>query len=111
MAKQNFLENINNLGRTVIDEYINSHTPVECICKNGHSCNPSILQGQGMCRICTGTCLETAKQNFYTNIENLSGTVIGEYINSHTPVELICRNGHLINTRPNNINHMCRMCA
>jgi hypothetical protein len=55
-----------------------------------------------------------AKQNFLENINNLGGTVIGEYINSHTPVELICLNGHLINTRPNNINqrnHMCRMCA
>jgi hypothetical protein len=110
-AKQNFYNNIKNLGGIVIGEYINSSTPVECICQNGHSCNPSphyIQRGHGMCRICAGNDPEAAKQNFYNNIENLGGRVIGEYINSSTPVEWICRNGHFINTRPNGI---CRMCA
>ena len=48
------------------------------------------------------------RQNFYNNIENSGGRVIGRYINSSTPVEWICRNGHFINTRPNGI---CRLCA
>ena len=110
-AKQNFYKNIENSGGRVIGEYINSSTPVECICQNGHSCNPKpnrIQQGEGMCRICVGTNSESARQNFYNNIENSGGRVIGRYINSSTPVEWICQNGHFINTRPNGI---CRMCA
>ena len=40
MNRQNFYNNIENSGARVIGEYINSSTPVECICQNGHSCNP-----------------------------------------------------------------------
>jgi len=116
-AKQNFYKNIENLGGKVIGDYINSSTPVECICKEGHTCNPipnGIQQGQGMCRICAGKDSETAKQNFYKNIENLGGTVTGEYKDAHTPVECICSEGHSCNPMPNNIqqgNGMCRICV
>jgi hypothetical protein len=116
-AKQNFYKNIENLGGKVIGDYINSSTPVECICKEGHTCNPipnGIQQGQGMCRICAGNDSETAKQNFFENIENLGGTVTGEYKDAHTPVECICSEGHSCNPRPGHIQQghgMCGCCS
>jgi hypothetical protein len=116
-AKDNFLENINNLGGTVTGEYINSSTPVECICQNGHPCNPKpnrIQQGNGMCIICTGRDPETAKDNFYKSIKKQGGTVTGEYINSSTPVECICSKGHPCNPRPGDIQQghgMCGCCS
>ena len=116
-AKQNFYNNIKILGGTVIGEYTNSSTPVDCICVKGHACNPrpnDIQQGHGMCKICAGNDSETAKQNFYNNIKILGGTVIGEYTNSSTQVDCICKDGHPCNPNPNNINNghgMCRICS
>jgi hypothetical protein len=54
-AKNNFTENIEKFGGTVIGEYINSTTSVECLCSKNHKCTPTptkIQQGYGMCKIC-----------------------------------------------------------
>ncbi len=54
-AKNNFIKSIKQLGGKVIGVYKNTHTSVECICKDGHECYPlphSIQQGSGMCGIC-----------------------------------------------------------
>jgi hypothetical protein len=116
-SKQNFYKNIETLGGTIIGEYKDKGTPVDCICKEGHSCNPRpgyIRDGGGMCRICAGNDSETSKQNFYKNIETLGGTVIDEYINTSTPVKCICKNGHTCFPDPNHIQQgrgMCRICA
>jgi hypothetical protein len=112
-----FYKKVNDLGGTVIGEYKGCMIKVDCICKNGHSCNPipnGIQQGEGMCGICAGNDSETAKQNFYKNIKTLDGTVIGEYINSSTPVDCICSEGHSCNPRPSGIQQgegMCGICS
>jgi hypothetical protein len=117
IAKQNFIENIKKLEGTIIGEYINKYTPVDCKCGQGHSCSPTpscIRDGWGMCPICSNTCPETAKQNFIKNIQNLGGTVVGEYINSQTKVECKCKKGHLCNPIPGNIQQgksgLCKEC-
>ena len=116
-AKQKFFENIKKQGGKVIGDYKGKDTPVDCICSKQHNCNPSpahIRDGGDMCRICTGNDPETAKQNFYKNIENLGGKVIDEYINTSTPVKCICKNGHTCFPDPNHIQQrrgMCKTCA
>ncbi len=116
-AKFRFIEKIIQLGGKVLGEYINSQTSIECECPNGHICNPhpsSIMNGQGMCRICTGRDPETSKQNFYANIERLEGKVIGEYVNSMTKIECICSKGHTCYPTPSSIQQgqgMCLICV
>jgi hypothetical protein len=116
-AKHNFYTNIKKLGGTVIGKYKGKDIPVDCICPEGHNCHsyPSgIRDGGGMCSICSGCDSETAKQNFYTNIKKLGGTVIGKYKGSSTPVHCICSNDHLCNPDPNHIQQgrgMCGICA
>ncbi len=116
-AKNNFYEKIKELGATVIGEYKGSKIPVECICSDGHICNPrpnSVQQGQGICKICSCRDLENARDNFYRRIEELGGIVIGDYINNHTQIECICAEGHLIVKIPRGIQQgegICRICA
>jgi len=115
-AKKKFHDNIKKLGGTVIGKYINSSTQVECRCSEGHTCNPhpsSIQQGGGMCITCSNNS-EIAKHNFYTNIKELGGKVIGEYEGKDIPVNCICSKGHHCSPRPNSIRNgqgMCITCA
>jgi len=115
-AKQNFYNNIEELGGKVIGEYKRAIDPIQCICKNGHDCYPypsHIQRGQGMCIICAGQDPETAKQNFYKRIKELGGEVIGEYVNNNTPVECKCKNEHICNPRPSDVQRgqgMCNKC-
>ena len=118
-SKINFINNIEvKLEGRVIGEYKGKDIPIECICKQGHICNPrpsSIRDGNGMCRICVEQDPKTAKQNFITTIEKkFEGQVIGEYKGCDTPVDCICKYGHKCNPRPNNIKTgqgMCNRCS
>ena len=114
IAEQNFRDNIEKLGGTVIGEYKGSRIQVKCKCKNDHICNPApnyIKRGYNMCN--KGICKNTEK-NFRDNIKKLGGTVIGKYIKSGIGVECICSKGHSCSPRPDSINQgqgMCGECA
>ncbi|MDD4930681.1 MAG: hypothetical protein PHG66_00810 [Candidatus Colwellbacteria bacterium] len=116
-AENNFYKNIILLGGKVLGEYTGNDKPVECLCSNGHICNPrpgSIQQGQGMCIICSGLDSKTAENNFYKNIILLGGKVLGEYNGNDKPVECLCSNGHICNPRPGSIQQgkgMCIICS
>ena len=113
-AEQNFHDNIKKLGGTVIGKYTYSDIGVDCICSKNHCCTPIpnwIQHGGGMCRICVGHDSETAEQNFYDNIHDQGGTVIGKYINSYTSVECICSKNHCCTPTPTSIQHGGGMCG
>jgi hypothetical protein len=115
-SKQNFTMRIEKLGGKVIGIYKKSSTPVTCLCKNGHICNPqptTIQRGSGMCKICSKVDSKTSEENFIKNITKLNGVVIGNYINNSTPIECKCHNGHICFPRPANIQReegMCKYC-
>lgn len=116
-AENNFFENIKLLGGKVVGKYTGKDNFVNCLCPLGHKCNPrpnSIRNGQGMCRVCANQDPETAKNNFFKNIELLGGKVIGKYTSSVNIVECICSNNHKCNPRPNSIQQgkgMCLICV
>jgi hypothetical protein len=113
-AKTNFYARILELGGKVLGEYVNSSTRILCVCSQGHECfvSPnSIQQGHGMCRICTGRDPETAKTNFYARILEQGGKVLGKYINTDTPVECICKNGHICKPRPHHLKRGIVLCV
>ncbi len=116
-AAKRFDKNIRELGGEVIGKYTTTGTPTECICGNGHKCNPTpghIQQGCGMCTICSGKDFQTSKENFHTNIKNLGGEVIGEYGGSTIPVKCKCKDGHECYPIPSYIQQgggMCLPCS
>jgi hypothetical protein len=118
-SKINFITTIEEkLNGKVMGEYKGCDTPVACICKYRHICNPtphSIQQGQGMCLICVKRDSETSKQNFINTIEvKFGGKVIGEYIKNNIPIECICKYGHNCNPTPHSIQQgqgMCNRCS
>jgi len=116
-AEKNFINSINILGGKVLDKYINSSTKIKCVCKNKHICYPTpngIQQGGGMCRKCAGTCPIEAMKNFYNNADFFKAIVLGDYVNSKTPIECLCKNGHKCYPTPSSIKqslNICKICA
>lgn len=112
-----FRARVAELGGQVVGEYVDALTPVDCICRQGHRCRPwpsNIQQGQGMCRTCTGLAPAAAETAFRASIAELGGRVVGEYVNSTTPVDCLCVEGHPCRPWPTNIQRgqgMCGQCA
>ena len=97
--------------------YLNADTGVDCICKNGHMCKPSLTNAKkgGICKICVGLDEETSKKNFIMSItEKHKGKIIGKYINARTPIECICKNGHRCHPSPGHVQQgggICLVCV
>jgi hypothetical protein len=56
-ARRGFYNRVAALGGRVVGPYINSVIPVECLCREGHTCRPrpsSLTVGQGLCAKCAG---------------------------------------------------------
>lgn len=113
-SKLNFINLVEKLGGKVIGEYINNSTKVVCLCVNKHTCYPypsNVQKGKGICVKCTNQCPIDAGKRFLTNILTRNGIMIGEYINSKTPVECICFKNHICFPVPNNLNKTGWMCS
>jgi hypothetical protein len=101
-----FVKRIHELGGRLIAEYIHSHSPVECICINGHTCTPTptnVQKGNGICTVCSNTNFNAAKNNFLEIIKQRGGTVIGQYKGCKVPIEIKCKLGHISYPSPGNI--------
>jgi hypothetical protein len=93
-------------GGSVIGDYVNAKTPVACICAAGHECKawPEVVKrGDNMCRVCAGQDPQFAAEAFRGVIALRGGRVVGEYVNSQTPIECMCPRGHLCAPLPNNV--------
>jgi hypothetical protein len=91
-------------GGKQIGVYIDSKTPIECKCSQGHTCKPSysnLTRGKGMrCATCAGMNLEVAEASFRVIIESGGGKVLGTYQNRLTPVDCKCAKGHSCSPTP-----------
>ena len=101
---------------TVIGKYINSQTKIEVQHTCGYKWNTtptSLLQGSS-CPKCFGTLKKTTKQFIEElKIINPEITVIGEYINSRTKIEVQHSCGHKWKVTPNGLlqGTSCTKCA
>ncbi len=115
--KEIFHERAKKAGVTVVGTYVNNHTPVACICPQGHSCAPrpaSVQQGGGWCAECVGRSPEAAERNFHLWAKADGVLVVGEYSGSNSPVACICAEGHDCFPSPASIQQgqgWCRICA
>jgi hypothetical protein len=108
-----FRKSIESIGGRTIGQYKDAHTPVPCICPNGHKCQPipsNIHQGEGICRKCTKKCPEEAEKNFIVSITAMEGKIVGQYEGANTPVPCICSKGHKCTPTPSSIQQGHWMC-
>jgi general stress protein YciG len=116
-CERRFRAEIERRGGHVTGDYNGSSQPITCVCPAGHPCNPrptDVLRGGGICRICAGTDSADCERRFRTEIERRGGQVVGEYVNSPTPIACVCPAGHPCNPRPNSVlsgQGMCGICA
>lgn len=115
-AEKNLIRVITEKGGTMIGTYVNAYTSVLVMCKNQHvwECIPHNVTSCGSwCSKCSNTCPEQAKYKFTSTVTNKGGVVLGQYINSYTPVRIKCNNGHEWDSIPGNINanDWCWRCA
>ncbi len=84
-------------------EYINSHTKMKYLCKNGHNNEiifSSFQRGIG-CSICSGKKKHTFEEVFNYFKDNNCKLLEIEYINIYTKMKYICENGHISEIRFN----------
>ena len=115
-AARKFENLVNKQGGKVVGKYIHSQDRVECICLNGHRCNPfpvDVNRNRNMCSICTGSDPVTAGLELQKKIAIMGGKLIGKYHNTTTKIECLCSNGHTYYPQPYNINKgggICSVC-
>lgn len=108
---------VKELGGRVVGKYVNTLTPVNCVCALGHACRVwpgGVSNGQGMCRTCGGNDPEAAERAFRVRVEELGGRIAGQYVNNSTRVDVICANGHRCRPLPNSVQQgqgLCRACG
>ncbi len=98
--------------------YTNSITAVPLICKLGHACSPTptnVQQGGGICNTCAGQDPATVQAAFWARVAEIGATPApgAVYVDTNTPVPLICDQGHSYNTRPSRVQQgggICRTC-
>lgn len=117
VAADAFRDRIAALGAVIRGEYVNALTPVRCVCRNGHDCQPlpaSVQQGVGICRTCAGIDPAVAEAKFRVLVAGFGGAVVGKYVSSHTPVACVCKNGHKCAPHPTSVlggTGLCQTCS
>jgi hypothetical protein len=116
-AALTFQRRVVSFGGTLLGPYVDQMTPVLVRCAAGHENwrKPSSLAvGGGICRLCTGQDPKTAEAAFLARVAQLGATLVGSYINAHTPVAARCAAGHDCTARPHDVRKghgICRICA
>lgn len=116
-AELAFMELVKELGGQILGKYVSSQTRIDAICPAGHPCRPRpdhLLQGVGMCPVCSQRDSSTAAANFQHAVEARGGEVLGRYAGAHTRVLVRCVAGHHCLPLPNQVQQggaLCPTCS
>lgn len=116
-ARATFYARVAERGARVVGTYVNAYTPVHVVCADGHDSYPwptSVQQGRGTCRVCAGRDPATTRAAVFGRVAELGGRVVGPYMDTTTPVHIVCADGHDCYPRPSGIlqgQGVCRTCA
>jgi hypothetical protein len=118
-ARDNFYQRVAELRGEVLElEWLGTKERHRCRCAEGHECRPrpgDVLQGGGICPVCSGKDPVTARDNFYKRIAALGGEVLEpEYLGSQKPHHCRCASGHECWPAPSSVrqgNGICLICA
>ena len=84
-------------GWVMLGKYSGYHTPILCECPVGHrqmKAPSGFLSGKG-CERCSGLSKKT-RQEVEEEFSKFGWKLLGEYINTSTPSECMCPNGHMV---------------
>lgn len=132
-AEAAFRRRLQQLGATLLEPaYLGSKMGHRVACAKGHECWPrpkDLSRGTGLCRTCAHAArrktpipkpprpkpsIEAARNRFFARVAELGGTVLGEYVDTDSPVLVRCRVGHEVMPSPGNVlrgTGICRICA
>jgi hypothetical protein len=115
-AEQKFRDAVAQAGGTVTGEYVDTRTPVEVTCRDGHKNKifPTGLTGHGICKTCAGKDPADCERRFREAVAALGGTCPGIWVNAATPISCICRVGHACSPHPSSVlrgQGLCCVCA
>lgn len=106
-------------GWTLLDkEFINTKTPMSCICPAGHRTLKTYDSFRSGCRcdICAHVKLSRSRKlnpdDVYAHIRSEGYTPLSEYVDCKQHMQLRCPNGHVISTTYDNFKtgHRCPIC-
>jgi len=99
--EKSYADNIRSVfeesGWSMLEDYKRYHRPILCECPNGHrqmKAPSGFLGGKG-CQKCAGLCRRT-RQEVEKEFSDLGWRLVGEYVNTSTPVECMCPMGHAV---------------
>jgi very-short-patch-repair endonuclease len=99
----------------LLSPYVKSNEKISIKCAQTHifETAPNDLFSGKWCNICAGNNMDEAKKKFYGILESNGAKAITPYVNSITPVNIICRYGHEYSQVPSstNMGFGCRYCA
>jgi very-short-patch-repair endonuclease len=111
-GEANFRAKVEELGGIIHGVYINNRIPILIECENSHlwSTTPdNVTQGK-WCPDCAGNTREHGEEKFKTKVLERGGRVIGEYLNAHTGVLIVCANNHEWSPLPLHVVHHNSWC-
>ncbi|WP_326659567.1 hypothetical protein [Streptomyces canus] len=115
-AEARFYELVAEQGGTLVGSYVNNRTRVELLCPDGHACSPKpdkVLLGGGICPTCVRRDPKDSEARFRALIAAYRATIVGEYVNTATPVALRRVEGHRSRPVPSSVlrgNGVCFAC-
>lgn len=115
IAEENYIINVMQQGGQIIVPYNGTHRISEVLCSEGHICYSrpgSVQQGYNICLECSRGRKE-AKITFENKVVELGGRLISLYINSYTPVDVLCKDNHPCSVYPNSLQKgyaLCKTC-
>ncbi|MCZ2825991.1 MULTISPECIES: hypothetical protein [unclassified Modestobacter] len=88
---------------------------MQLICRAGHRCAPrpiDLKEGQGLCPVCARRSPRSAEAKFLARVAAFDAQLApgARYVNAHTPVQLICQQGHQCAPRPVSLKQGQRPC-
>lgn len=108
-------------GRCLSDAYVNNHTPLTWQCAEGHQWQaiPSAIKRGGWCPVCAHAHTKPRAPGSLDLMQQIAAKRGGRclsavYVNSATPLEWECGQGHRWKARPNDVknrNAWCPVCA
>lgn len=105
-AERDLVELLESRGEKLLSEYKGTHIPVTVLCPVGHIYypHPASVKCRGSgCRWCEGCTVEQGKARLLQVLNDRGETLMSEYINNSTKVDVRCPEGHIYSSLPVNI--------
>lgn len=112
-VQKEFYERIEHFGANVTGHYRGVHKKTKCLCIKGHECLPclsKLREGKGICSFCAGNSSKNGEIKLTALVAEMSGKVIGNYVNVFTPVKCECKIGHEVFMSLANIRQRKNLC-